>query len=224
MKNLQPHDPGATSPDSTEQWLPATVALEGIGEYRAQITLARWNGAAIPRFEREVMERIVRNQHALHEDYAAEGLGHMFLDLAWDEGRVLIRDHSETDPEHGTTYIEDVLGPDEEGFYRYGGGFLCWETVTEHWPNSTQTLLELTASAEAEQRYHNRRAITDGTAEDCSADAARAADEALYGVVIGFGIPLTGADEAIEFLGRALEDRARYRARTRRDPTGEVRG
>lgn len=188
----RPAGPSSHEPP-TSRWFPAHVTLEGIGTYCAEVRLLRWNGAAIPRFTRGVMEQIVRDQHAMHQDYAARGRADEAWDLHWQYTTVVIRDHAYPDPETGAAYEEKRVRTDGEGRYHYGGYYLTWELVEEPWPRRERDL----AAARCDERIRDAR---DSAAFSCCEQCAFDAGLRLQAELIDLGIPISRVGEAIAEL------------------------
>ena len=110
---------------STPSWVPALVAIgEDMGPYAAQILAdQRWNGWVIPRFSREVAQRVVADLNAVN---AAGDVDPFEAELArFDGDNILIIQAPGTDEEQ----IVERVTPDAEGRYRLGGYRWCWSRV-----------------------------------------------------------------------------------------------
>jgi hypothetical protein len=85
-------------------------------EYEALIADHRWNGWAVPRFSRQVVDQIISGINADTED-AGEGPY-----LYWTTSGSLVIDTNEGEE-------VEVLDPDPEGLYPLGAWAWCWYEV-----------------------------------------------------------------------------------------------
>jgi hypothetical protein len=108
----------------TTRWIPAHVAIDTVlGPYPAQVAAGEhWNGWAVPRFTREVVERIAADTHAL-----AERLDPDTVVLVRLRGR---RAELVTDPGTGEEAIKTVT-PDADGRYAIGARAWTWDVVPD---------------------------------------------------------------------------------------------
>ncbi|WP_147339713.1 hypothetical protein [Actinomadura spongiicola] len=107
-------------------WAKAYVTIDGHDVFPAQVaTWTSWNGAACPRFTRQVVERVVEavtktKQRAPYED--AE-------ELFWD-GDVIICRVPGTEGQEG--YEPERIEPDHDGMYAIGWKAWTWSEVWCH--------------------------------------------------------------------------------------------
>jgi hypothetical protein len=163
-------------------WLEGDVKIDdGSTVYPAQVSSRRWNGWAVPRFERAAMSRIVEDWHRLHAELAEQGMADCGYDLLWEGDAVLMRDYAYPQPERVLAYHEARIEPDAEGFYCLGSG-LCWQTVDKPWSEREAALARLRED-ELEQ--------TLGLVISCAGAQGRdAAIEALELMLAREGVPV----------------------------------
>jgi hypothetical protein len=128
-------------------WLDAKVAIDDDGPWPAQISPYRWNGWAVPRFTREVMEQMVPYFNGQHEHYKAQGSPDACPAVMWDGDNVIMHEYAWPDEETGQPYTVTVIEPDEEGRYHFGDGW-TWQTIAEDWPERDAVRVRLAASQE----------------------------------------------------------------------------
>lgn len=152
-------------------WLDGAVALDG-PPYPAQVSTYRWNGWAVPRFDRPTMVRIVEDFHAMHVEYAAAGQADCAVDVLWrDETTAIVHNYAYPDDENGTPYSVEELTPDDDGYYHFGGGF-TWQTVEEEWPERAEVVKRLLDSAALRQlAYAIKAAGRDYSAKQSAVEA-----------------------------------------------------
>jgi hypothetical protein len=128
-------------------WLEGKVAIDEAGPWPAQISTYRWNGWAVPRFTREVMEQMVPYFNGQHELYKAQGSPDACPAVMWRGNEVVMHEYAYPDKETGQPYTVDVIKPDDEGFYHFGEAW-TWQTVEEDWPERDAVRMRLMADQE----------------------------------------------------------------------------
>jgi hypothetical protein len=106
----------------TTRWIPARVAIDTVlGPYDAQIAAGEhWNGWAVPRFAREVVERIGDDTHALAERLDSDTV--VLVRLRGQRAELV------ADPGAPEEEIETVE-PDTDGQYAIGARAWTWEVA-----------------------------------------------------------------------------------------------
>jgi len=104
-------------------WNKGQVSLDGFGPYPAEVDQdQRWNGFAIPRFTRDVAERIVR-------EICSDGDDTTYTEWHW-EGDVMVIG---VDPEaYDEPSPDERFEPDSDGMYAIGAWSWCWD---DEYPN-----------------------------------------------------------------------------------------
>lgn len=87
--------------------------------YPAQIADRHWNGWAVPRFTREVAERIVRDQVEMVAEFPDSPT------LTWDGDKIVFTTPAGVYEDHE---VVDILSPDD-GWYYIGAMDWCWQEV-----------------------------------------------------------------------------------------------
>jgi hypothetical protein len=113
-------------------WTIAKVSLDDLGPYDAEVADFRWNGFAVPRFSREVAERVVADITAANAETIASvpSAVHEVTFVEWVEDaqcegqmNVLLTDFRGTPDE-----MRDLVTPDGDQMYAIGGCSWCWTT------------------------------------------------------------------------------------------------
>lgn len=180
-------------------WLDGVVALDGPTTYPAQVSTMRWNGWAVPRFDRATMVRIVEDFHTMHVEYADAGQADCAVDVMWrDEMTVIVHDYAYPDDENDTPYSVEELTPDADGYYHFGGGF-TWQTIEPEWAERASTVERLAGDELLQAIAFIRRVTSDYNARHNAREALELA-LAREGVPVAF-LPEVGG----ELFGRWCE-------------------